>query len=203
MGEKISKEERDTWMDMCNEYFDELAEALKSSHEIVESVHGGGSRYLVLKGTGSEITYYGKPLCSFRVSDHWNWHANLRKCINPHHIQCFCKDIHYPFRRPSKDQASRAVLSCSLGYYGIDRQYHVVCGEVWDSETKDNKFIRKDIQEVIRDLADDLLIMKKTEEERHEFYRKISHPDWHSDRRHDWRTGRSSGVQAEQVGEAV
>lgn len=151
------REIHDIWMKECNEYFYKLAERLNASHRVVTGKSGDISKYLVVTGTENQLTYYGKPFLSFRLSNHWNWKANLRKCVDPNHVQCYTKDLHHPFRRPDSVHASKPVYACCVGYYGPDRLYHIICGEVFDPSTKATRFIKKDIDEVIRDLEEDSL----------------------------------------------
>ena len=67
----------------CEEYFMILSELLSETHEVVGSCNKDISKYLIPKGTASELTYYSKPKNSVRISDHWNWYANLNKCNIP------------------------------------------------------------------------------------------------------------------------
>lgn len=151
---KIQKQNR---MDACNEYFNELAKLLEQSHMVMLSSNKDQSRYLIPNGTDNEVTYYGKPFHSFRVSNHWNWKANIRKCVDPRHVQCFTKDLHYPFHRPKSGMASKPVLACCVCYYGLDKLYHVVCGEVYDHVNRSTHFIRRDPKEVIAEMQEDYL----------------------------------------------
>ena len=72
----------------CKDFFEELSEKLKDTHIVMKSCNKDNSVYLVPKGTEKEVTYYGKPVYSFRISDHWNWKSNLKKNPNPGYVQC-------------------------------------------------------------------------------------------------------------------
>lgn len=145
------------YMDTCMGYFGDLAQRLKESHELVTSINKDGTLYLIPRGTITDISYYGKPIGSFRVSDHWNWWASYRKCVDFHHVQCFSKDLHRPFRRNGVGLSSTPVMACCVGYYGPDRLYHIVCGEVWDQKTRKSTFIMRDINEVLSEVGEDLM----------------------------------------------
>lgn len=145
------------YLAQCYDYLNNLAKMLESSHEMADSCNKDKTRYLVPKGTENQITYYGKPLFSFRVSDHWNWKAPLKKCVDPHRVQCFTKDLHYPLDRVGEGRASKPILACSVGYYGMDNQYHIVCGEVYNPKTRTAEFIMKDLNEVVTAVQEDML----------------------------------------------
>lgn len=164
MSENLPKEKRTELMEDCNAYFDKLAEVLANSHEVRSSPYSK-DRYLVMKGTGRAISFYGKPCLSFRVSDHWNWRADVKYCRDVHRVQCFTRDLRYPLRRPEKGKASRPIISCCVGYYGLDKKYHIICGEVYNKKTHTEDIIQKDIDAVIQDLHDDLLAIMIDEPE--------------------------------------
>jgi len=155
--DEMKKINKSSMMDACNKYFDELVKQAGDSFTVVGSCNKDVSRYLVPKGTEHEITYYGKPYFSFRVSDHWNWRASTKKCVDPHHVQCFTKDLHFPFRRPSEHRASKPVYASCVGYYGPDKQYHIVCGEVYDSKIKGVRWITRSISDVITEMQEDMM----------------------------------------------
>lgn len=154
------------YMHSCEIYFNNLTKILKDSHSILPSKNKDISRYLVLNGTEDQVTYYGKPFLSFRLSNHWNWYASYRNCIDPHHIQCFSKDLHLPFKRPMHNHASKPIFACSVGYYGLDKLYHIICGEIFNPITRRMEFIQKDIHEVICDLQEDYMNLWESELEK-------------------------------------
>ena len=136
-------------MSKCKLFFSRLAEILGEDYTIVGSVNNDSSMYLVPNGTEKEITYHSKPLYSFRISDHWNWKANLKRCKNEHYIQCFSKDLPWTKKRNGKGLASDPIYANSVCYFGEDGLYHVIYGEIFDRKTKKWSWIESD--------ADDLL----------------------------------------------
>lgn len=129
----------------CNEWLDQLAEALKETHVIVGSCNKDNTRYLVPKGTEKEITYYGKPANSFRVSDHWNWKSSLEKCKNEHYIQCFSKDLPWAKVRNAEGKASKPITACCVMHFGSDKLYHAAYGECFIRETKEWTWVKGSI----------------------------------------------------------
>lgn len=77
----------------CTEFFEKLSEALKEDYVVMGSCNQDFSRYLVPVGTESQVSYMEKPENSFRISDHWNWFANVNKCPDEHYIQCLSVDL--------------------------------------------------------------------------------------------------------------
>ena len=137
-----------SWMlEDCNAWFDQLAEGLKDTHVIVGSCNKDSSRYLVPKGTENQITYYGKPANSFRVSDHWNWRSSLSRCKNEKYVQCYSQDMPWVSKRQGPGKSSKPMLGCAVMYYsGVDNQYHVVYGERFDREAKAWSFVTMDVE---------------------------------------------------------
>lgn len=135
-----------SWMlEDCNNWFDQLAELLRDTHVIVGSCNQDTSRYLVPKGTESQITYYGKPANSFRVSDHWNWRSSLSRCKAEKYVQCYSMDMPWVGKRQGPGKSSKPMLGCSVMYFSdVDKQYHVVYGEKFDRETKTWSFVTMD-----------------------------------------------------------
>jgi len=120
----------------CRIYFDTLAALLKPlGYEVVASCNADLSAYLVPAGTKDQITYYGKPELSFRVSDHWNWYSNLKKCSDPNEVQCWSEDVASPRKRDIKEpnKATKPRHACQVAFYGQDHRYHCIFGEkfVW------------------------------------------------------------------------
>lgn len=89
----------------CTDYFNVLCELLKESYEQLGSCNLDFSRYLCPIGTANEVSYTSKPDLSFRISDHWNWYANTRKCPNEHYIQCYSKDLPWALKRKAVGMA--------------------------------------------------------------------------------------------------
>jgi len=131
----ISEQDWDALRDKCVEYFDELCRYLSERYEVVGSCNQDISRYLVPRGTVSEITYHSKPVYSFRISDHWNWYANVNKCKNEHYIQCYSVDLPWAKKRPETGKASKPVRGFQVAYFGEDNKYHAVFGEYFNRKT--------------------------------------------------------------------
>lgn len=119
----------------CNTFFDELAKYLEGSYVVVGSCNQDFSRYLVPVGREHEITYHSKPAGSFRISDHWNWYANVKKCRDPHYIQCQSLDAPPTKARKANGYASEPRHTIQVCYFDEDNKYHCVFGEVWDGHT--------------------------------------------------------------------
>ena len=118
----------------CAEFFDGLCKML-SNYEVVGSCNADSSVYLIPKGTVDELSYYGKPVLSFRISDHWNWYSNIRKCSDPKMIQCFSVDMPWARKRNYADGPSKPVYGCQVAIYGSDHRYHHVYGERFDRKS--------------------------------------------------------------------
>lgn len=116
-------------IEACQKFMDELAELLKSTYSIIPSCNKDISSYLIPNGSIDQLSYYGKPAKSFRLSDHWNWYSNLKKCGDPKMIQCHNVDLPWPFRRMRKGGASEPRWNICVAYYGADKKYHTVFGE--------------------------------------------------------------------------
>lgn len=119
-------------LNKCLEFFYELADILEDRYELVESCNLDVSSYLVPNGTADDISYYGKPARSFRVSDHWNWYANLRKCTRRGYVQCYSADVPRARRRPEEGKASKPRIALQVCMLGDDGKYHAIYGEKFD-----------------------------------------------------------------------
>lgn len=133
----------------CFEFFDKLSALLHDSYEVVGSCNIDNSQYLVPNGTADEITYNSKPAASFRVSDHWNWYSNLKKCPNERYIQCLSVDAPWAKKRKAKGMASEPIYCSQVSFIGHDGKYHVVYGEKFDRKTKTWSWIETIPEEVI------------------------------------------------------
>jgi len=120
----------------CKVFFDELKKALSDTHESVGSCNADISEYLVPKGAAHQISYYGKPTNSFRLSDHWNWYSNTKKCKDKDYIQCFSVDIPMPRRRIREGKASHPRYGCQVAFFDSDKKYHCVYGDRYDHMTR-------------------------------------------------------------------
>jgi hypothetical protein len=132
----------------CVAFFDALCDMLADSYERYASCNQDISAYLCPIGTTDEVTYYGKPEGSFRVSNHWNWYANTNKCSNPKQIQCYCTGLPWAHRRAAPDKAGKPIMASCVCIYRFGR-YHVVYGEYFDRKTKTWKWIDRTPEEVI------------------------------------------------------
>ena len=86
----------------CCEFFEKLSDALSGSHAVIKSCNSNSndiSKYLVPFGTENKVSYFGKPVGSFRISDHWNWYANVNKNPNEKYIQCLSVDMPWAKKR--------------------------------------------------------------------------------------------------------
>ena len=127
--------ERKSKMKACLDFFGYLSELLKDQYIVVKSCNNDSSAYLVPIGTEKQITYKSKPERSFRVSDHWNWKANLKKNEDEHYIQCFTRDLPWCKKRNGEGLASDPVYGVSVCYF-LNGEYHVLFGEIFDRKTK-------------------------------------------------------------------
>lgn len=120
----------------CEKFYEELCTALSDHYENIPSCNGDMSAYLVPKGLESQLSYYGKPSRSFRISDHWNWYSSHQKCALTNYIQCYCVDAPYAKKRPAPGKASKPVSAIQVAFYGNDNRYHVMFGEIYDRKKK-------------------------------------------------------------------
>lgn len=127
-------------MDLCWKFFNELAELLKDDYVVVKSCNKDNSAYLVPKGTENDISYYGKPYMSFRISDHWSWYANLKKCSDPDMIQCESVDLPKARQRLQPGMASRPIYACQVAVYLDDGKYYAVYGEDYAAKRKPDRW---------------------------------------------------------------
>lgn len=134
--------------DLCNQFFGNLANMLKDSYEIIGSCNGDGSRYLVPIGTAYQITYYGKPVKSFRVSDHWNWYANTKKCQEYNYIQCESVDVPFP-RKRTDEHATYPRYCPQVAIQLEDGKYHCVYGSKFIPKRKGWSWVEANPAKVI------------------------------------------------------
>lgn len=133
----------------CTEFFEKLSEALKEDYVVMGSCNQDFSRYLVPIGTESQVSYMGKPENSFRISDHWNWFANVNKCPDEHYIQCLSVDLPWTRKRFAPGKPSRPVSGTQVAVFGADRKYHAVYGERYSRKTKTWDWVESTVEEVI------------------------------------------------------
>lgn len=120
-------------LDACEKFLNGLQAILKGRYEIVGSCNQDISRYLIPIGTEELITYYGKPDLSFRISDHWNWYSNAKKCTDISYVQCESVDM--PSARARTDwHATKPRKGLQVAIQGVDRKYHHVFGYKWNGK---------------------------------------------------------------------
>lgn len=138
--------------DKCRKFFDELSNELKDDYVVVKSCNADLSAYLVPKGTEHEISYYGKPEKSFRVSDHWNWYSNLKRCEKIDEVQCHSLDVNGLNQRDPEhpEMATSAIQVSQVAYYSPeDHKYHAVYGRKWNPEKSEYDWIDVNIGEAL------------------------------------------------------
>lgn len=136
----------------CKIFFDQLTSLLEESHRRMDSCNNDISAYLVPKGTEEQVSYYGKPANSFRISDHWSWYSNLKKCEKPHYIQCLSVDVPRAKKRPDVGKASKPIFAIQVSYIEDDGKYHCVYGEKFDPKTKKWSWVESKPEEVLNRL---------------------------------------------------
>lgn len=119
----------------CTDFFNRLIDILGDEYVSISSCNQDFSRYLCLKGTDNEITYSSKPDISFRISDHWNWYSNIKKCPNPYYIQCHSADAPWPRKRDGYGKASKPWKICQVCVF-VNGMYRAVYGECYDAKTR-------------------------------------------------------------------
>lgn len=133
----------------CNEFFMKLMSELGEQYEIVESCNQDISKYLIPIGTIDELTYCSKPNKSFRISDHWNWYANVLKNPNEHYIQCLSNDFPWAKRRKAPGKPSVPIFAIAVCVIGEDGKYHHIFGEKFNRKTKKWSWVETSIDEVL------------------------------------------------------
>lgn len=148
----MEKRTRTDKMNDCLDFFYELADLLEDRYELVESCNADISSYLVPAGTSGDISYYGKPMASFRVSDHWNWYSNLNKCSNPRHVQCLSVDVPPARKRLEAGMASKPRIAIQVSMIGEDGKYHAIYGEKYDWYSREWRWIESTPEQVAESL---------------------------------------------------
>lgn len=133
----------------CEKFLREVQRILDGRYEIVGSCNRDISKYLIPIGTEKQITYYGKPELSFRISDHWNWYSNTKKCRDASYVQCESADM--PLARERTDErATNPRKGLQVAIQGTDGKYHHVFGYKWNSETEEFCWIKNDPMDICR-----------------------------------------------------
>ena len=134
----MSNEEK---INACLLYFNELADELNETHELVKSCNNDLSMYLIPKGSIDQLTYHSKPVNSYRFSDHWNWYSSTSKCKDERYVQCFCPDMPWAKRRLAEGKASRPAFGICVAFFGDDNKYHHVFGDKFNRKTHEWSFV--------------------------------------------------------------
>ena len=141
---------KDEKITKCNGFFEELVKALDNKYSVIGSCNEDLSRYLVPVGTESSITYYDKPRKSFRISDHWNWYANLNKCQREHYVQCLNIDLPRAKNRTEPGKASKPVYGIQVALTDEKGIYHVVYGEKYNKLSHQWEWIENDAEAIAK-----------------------------------------------------
>lgn len=142
----------------CKAFYYELGYILTANGEYENKISNNRnsnkfSAYLVPKGTKNEITYFSKPLNSFRFSNYWNWYAPYSKCNDKWVIQCFTEDMPRTKKRNGEGLESEPVLGTAVCIMGKDEEYHVVYGEIFDRKTKSWSWLETDPADIAEMVA--------------------------------------------------
>ena len=137
----------------CREFFNELSRLLTETHEVVGSCNKDASVYLIPKGSLPELSYYGKPENSFRISDHWNWYSSLRKCSKEDYVQCQTVDAPEALVRDEPGKATIPVQAIQVAFYGSDGLYHAVYGDCYNRESGEWTWLENPVKTALEMLA--------------------------------------------------
>lgn len=102
-------------MEKILELFEKFVE-MNPTMNRVASCNADISAYLVRPGTEDQITYTGKPQGSLRVSDHWSWYANVKKCPYTWVVQCPLHGI-TPYARKGEGLSSPTQFCRAIALY--------------------------------------------------------------------------------------
>lgn len=134
--------------DKCIQFFKELVAKLGDNYEVVGSCNHDISRYLCPVGTIDKVTYTSKPELSFRISDHWNWFSNVKKCPYPNYIQCYTHDLPGAHHRQAEGLASTPIKAVCVGIF-IDGRYHIIFGETYNRLNRRWCWIESDVDAIV------------------------------------------------------
>lgn len=141
---------RDEDLEACEEFMKEMQRILDGKYEILGSCNKDISKYLIPIGTKSQVTYYGKPEKSFRISDHWNWYSNTKKCRDFSYVQCESVDM--PKARERKDgYATKPRKGLQVAIQGTDGKYHHVFGYKWNPEQEEFEWVSNNPMDICRE----------------------------------------------------
>ena len=120
---------------LCTHFFDELGGILNSNYKIVGSCNKDFSAYLVPVGTEGQISYTDKPENSFRISDHWNWYSNIKKCPDESYVQCNSLSVPKAENRIAPGKASNPISAIQVAFF-CKGSYYAVYGEYYNFQAK-------------------------------------------------------------------
>ena len=115
---------------------------------MMSSCNKDNTRYCVPKGTVQQVTYYGKPEKSIRISDHWSWYANLKRCREKDNIQCYNVDMSGPTERLDEGKASLPIEAAAIAVYN-NNAYHTIAGAYIDCNTGEWKLKNSSFDELV------------------------------------------------------
>ena len=144
-------------IEKCRNFYNNLSNILKDyGYVVVGSCNQDISSYLIPIGTEDKISYYEKPFKSFRLSDHWNWYANVNKCSKEHYVQCLSVDAPWARKRFKEGGPSKPIFAIQVCVFGSDEKYHHVYGEKFDRKTKTWSWIESDPNEIAKHVLEAL-----------------------------------------------
>ena len=137
-------------LEACEAFLRQIQTLLEGRYEIVGSCNQDISKYLVPNGTEKQITYYGKPEKSFRISDHWNWYSSTKKCRDISYVQCESVDM--PNARERTDEhATKPRKGLQVAIQGTDGKYHHVFGYKWIPEIREFKWVTNSPMDICKE----------------------------------------------------
>jgi len=132
----------------CIQFFEDLSNRLQNKYSVMGSCNNDISSYLCPIGTEWEVSYNGKPEMSFRVSDHWNWFANVKRCSRVGYVQCYSPDLPFAKKRMEKGKASTPIYAISVMIF-INNKYVPVYGETFDRNNRAWSWVDNSVDTVI------------------------------------------------------
>ena len=120
---------------LCYDFIRSIQKALGDDYILRPSCNQDVSLYLIPKDSIDQLSYVGKPEKSYRMSNHWNWYSNLKKCPDESMVQCFSPDLPAPKQRKAPGKASDPIDAVCVCEY-LNGEYHVIFGQKYDHETK-------------------------------------------------------------------
>lgn len=133
-GGKVDREEFRTKLfddlERCEDFFNKLADLMKDEYVLLDYRDTSESAYLIPIGTEDQMSWYGKPEWSFRISGHWSWYANTKKCADKDIVQCESVDLPVPRDRRAETGASMPIYAAQVCVY-YNGKYHCIYGNCY------------------------------------------------------------------------